>query len=159
MDSSNESGPGGSGSARTVQVDDANAEASRVSIQILDIIAVKGKVSEPGPQVSECSGKDSTKYFRMRHAWSLSHATKSELSDAMVRLKENLPEKGWNIVEYGPNNSRAKTLELTADNKEKQYSLNVEFWDERQSDGKSMLLVNVVSDCFRVPEGQTVDRY
>lgn len=158
----NESNDGESEYARsikTVKVERARTEISNISSQVLDMIAVKGKVSEPGPTVSECPGRDPEEYFKMHHVWSLSNAPHSELQEALPRLRENLPRSGWSVVDYGPNNSRAKTLVLTADNTEKQYALNIEFWDERQSDGEPMLLVNVVSACFKVPGGLTVDRY
>ncbi|WP_031093198.1 MULTISPECIES: hypothetical protein [unclassified Streptomyces] len=51
--------------------------------------------------------------------------------------------------------------ELTADHTEKKFAVNVEFW-EKDSGGDTnapTLVVNVVSACYQVPEGEEVDRY
>ncbi|MGW7519566.1 hypothetical protein ACWGJ2_28640 [Streptomyces sp. NPDC054796] len=141
-------------------IEKADAETKRVSSQVLDIIDVEGKVSEPGPRVTSCSDKNAEKFFKMLHPWSLTGTSNEELRQAMTRLRENLPKKGWKIVGYGRNNSKDKSLELTADNHEKRFGLNVELWEEAEGSGeKPKLIVNVVSGCYRVPEGETVDRY
>ncbi|MEU2295024.1 hypothetical protein ACFY9H_00065 [Streptomyces bacillaris] len=145
----------------TRSVDEVDAETKRISSQILDIIAVKGVTSKSGPGVSTCDGAERGKLFLMRHPWSLTGASDAELAKAMNRLKEDLPKHGWKIVGYGPNSSKAKSLELTADHIEKKFAVKVELW-EKNSGGDSnepTLLVNVVSACYQVPEGQRVDGY
>ena len=68
--------------------------------------------------------------------------------------------KGWEIVQYGPNKSRAKTLELTADHAKERFSVNVEFWEKRNDgDSDPKLIVNVISACYEVPEGENADQY
>ncbi|MFB7271233.1 hypothetical protein [Streptomyces sp. NPDC056244] len=145
----------------TRSVDAVDAEAKRISSQVLDIIAVKGEVSEPGPGVGTCAGLDRDKYFTVRHPWSLTAATDAELAQAMTRLKEGLPEQGWKITQYGRNNSPAKSLELTADHTGKKFGVNVEFWEKGTSgnDNPPSLVVTVVSGCFQVPEGEKVKHY
>ncbi|WP_260988182.1 hypothetical protein [Streptomyces sp. CFMR 7] len=145
----------------TRSVDEVDAETKQISSQILDIIAVKGVTSKSGPGVSTCDGAERGKLFLMRHPWSLTGASDAELAKAMTRLKEDLPKHGWKIVGYGPNSSKAKSLELTADHIEKKFAVKVELW-EKNSGGDSnepTLLVNVVSACYRVPEGEKIDRY
>lgn len=145
----------------TRSVDDVDAETKQISSQILDIIAVKGVMSKSGPGVSACEGAERGKMFLMRHPWSLTGASDAELMKAMTRLKGDLPKHGWKIVGYGPNSSKAKSLELTADHIEKKFAVKVELW-EKNSGGDSnepTLLVNVVSACNQVPEGERVDRY
>ncbi|GGU66980.1 MULTISPECIES: hypothetical protein [Streptomyces] len=145
----------------TRSVDEVDAETKQISSQILDIIAVKGVTSKSGPGVSTCDGAERGKLFLMRHPWSLTGASDAELAKAMNRLKEDLPKHGWKIVGYGPNSSKAKSLELTADHIEKKFAVKVELW-EKNSGGDSnepTLLVNVVSACYQVPEGQRVDGY
>ncbi|MFC9143623.1 hypothetical protein ACFWGE_14715 [Streptomyces bacillaris] len=145
----------------TRSVDEVDAETKRISSQILDIIAVKGVTSKSGPGVSTCDGAERGKLFLMRHPWSLTGASDAELAKAMNRLKEDLPKHGWKIVGYGPNSSKAKSLELTADHIEKKFAVKVELW-EKNSGGDSnepTLLVNVVSACYQVPEGEKIDRY
>ncbi|MFC8725064.1 hypothetical protein [Streptomyces bacillaris] len=145
----------------TRSVDEVDAETKQISSQILDIIAVKGVTSKSGPGVSTCDGAERGKLFLMRHPWSLTGASDAELAKAMTRLKEDLPKHGWKIVGYGPNSSKAKSLELTADHIEKKFAVKVELW-EKNSGGDSnepTLLVNVVSACYQVPEGEKIDRY
>ncbi|MFB6905359.1 hypothetical protein ACFCWB_13970 [Streptomyces bacillaris] len=145
----------------TRSVDDVDAETKQISSQILDIIAVKGVMSKSGPGVSACDGGERGKMFLMRHPWSLTGSSDAELQEAMSRLKKDLPKHGWKIVDYGPNSSKAKSLELTADHVEKKFAVKVEFW-EKNSGGDSnepTLLVNVVSACYQVPEGEKIDQY
>ncbi|MBW1604448.1 hypothetical protein JJV70_20540 [Streptomyces sp. JJ66] len=136
-----------------------NNEIKSVSSRILDIVALEGKVSEPGPGVGECPGKDLDTYFIMRHTWSLASEDRKSLAASMEKLKHELPESGWEIKEYGPKNNQNRTLRLLADHPEKKYGINVEFWEQRKSDGKPMLLVGVVSACYQVPPGDTVEHY
>ncbi|MET8378440.1 hypothetical protein [Streptomyces microflavus] len=145
----------------TRSVDDVDAETKQISSQILDIMAVKGTMSKSGPGVSTCEGADRGKLFLMRHPWSLTGPSDAELMKAMTRLKEDLPKHGWKVVRYGPNSSKAKSLELTADHVEKKFAVKVEFWEENSGGDTNdpTLLVNVVSACYQVPEGEKVDRY
>lgn len=141
------------------EVDQATSDILQVSNGLLDVIAVQGQVSDPGPSVAECSGKNFEKYFRMHHVWSVSGVKDPIMKEAMERLKEQLPKMGWEIVEYGPNGSREGTLELTAGHKEKKHSANVELWEGSKNSGSPMLFINVASSCYQVPVGTTVDRY
>ncbi|MQS39309.1 hypothetical protein FFZ77_28130 [Streptomyces katsurahamanus] len=143
--------------AGTKSLDDATNDTQRVSSDLLDLIKVKGKASEPGPRVSECGdGKDREKYFQMRHPWSLTPASGDELAGVMERLKGELPEHGWKIVHYERDSSRNKNLRLTADHDERKFSVSIVHLAKNE---KPKLSVTVVSGCYQVPEGQRVDRY
>ncbi|MEI5033531.1 hypothetical protein RB201_14075 [Streptomyces sp. S1A(2023)] len=50
-------------------------QAEKVSSEIYDLIGIKGKASDTGPGVSECSGKDPDKYFQIFHPWSFTPAS------------------------------------------------------------------------------------
>ncbi|WP_329068570.1 hypothetical protein [Streptomyces sp. NBC_01429] len=142
----------------TRAVDDVKSAAEKTSSRILDIIAVKGAVSEPGPGVTTCEGADPGRLFTVYHPWSITGSSDEELGKAMRRLKSELPGEGWEIVQYGPNSSRDKTLELTADHAEKKLGLNVELWEQSEGeDGKPKLIVNVISACYQAPDGEEVD--
>ncbi|MFJ1645526.1 hypothetical protein [Streptomyces sp. NPDC088258] len=142
----------------TRAVDDVMSATEKTSSRILDLIAVKGKVSEPGPGVTTCEDAEPGQLFSVYHPWSVTGSSDDELAKAMRRLKSELPGEGWEIVEYGPNSSRDRTLELTADHAEKKLGLNVEFWKQNEGeDGKPKLIVNVVSACYRAPDGEEVD--
>ncbi|MFI1400157.1 hypothetical protein [Streptomyces sp. NPDC020681] len=136
----------------TLGVDEARAKTKSVSGQIFDMIGLgQARTTEPGPGVSTCE-QDPDHLFLSRHPWSLYGVPAAELEQGFQRLRETLPKKGWKVVEYGPNKSAAKTLELTADSEKEHFSVNAELRvgaDEKQP----LILVNVVSGCYRAPEG------
>lgn len=145
-------------SAGTRSLDDATDDTKKISSQILDAIGLKGKPGENGPGVSRGCGpnEDPKKFYQMRHTWGFRGPTRDELAGAMKRLKEELPKQGWKIVEYARNNSRNKTLELTADNDKEKFSVKVSF---REKDQPPALMVRVISGCYQIPEGQEIDRF
>ncbi len=74
----------------------------------------------------------------------------------MERLKGELPKRGWKVVEYGPNTSKNKSIELTADNDKREAQRQDrsfrEGWD-------ASLNLMVVSGCYQVPDGEKADRF
>lgn len=144
----------------TRAVEAVNAETKKISSQLFDLIAIKGKVDGAGPGSSQC-GDDQDRNFLMRHSWSISGSSDTQVSQAMTRLKEGLPKQGWKIVSYERNNSPAKSLTLIADHDEKKFGVNVEFWEKGKSGNNNppALVVTVVSGCFQVPEGEKADHY
>ncbi|MEU3183602.1 hypothetical protein ABZ707_05210 [Streptomyces sp. NPDC006923] len=144
----------------TLGVEEARSKTKDVSSQIFDMIGIKqGKTTEPGPSISPCE-QDPERLFLSRHPWSLYGVSEEELKQGFARLRENLPKRGWKIVEYGPNKSAARTLELTADFEKERFSVNAELniggepeKDHVSADDEPLILVNVVSGCFRAPEG------
>ncbi|MFF9086806.1 hypothetical protein ACF1BE_10405 [Streptomyces sp. NPDC014991] len=143
-------------SAGTSTSSAAADELERVSSGIHDLIGVRGKTSDSRATVTECSGKDPDKYFRVLHPWSFSPASPGDLGVAMQRLKEALPKHGWKIVEYGPDTSRNKNLRLTADNDAKRAGVHIV---QMAKDNPPMLSVDVVSGCYQVPDGQEVEHF
>lgn len=144
----------------TLGVEEARKKTMAVSSQIFDLIGIKnGKATETGAGVSPCK-EDPDHLFSSRHPWGIDGVSDEELTQGFARLKERLPRHGWKIVQYGPNNSAAKTLELTADSEKERYSVNAELLvandsakDHPSATEKSSILVTVVSGCFRAPEG------
>ncbi|MER5768003.1 hypothetical protein [Streptomyces sp. NPDC001985] len=144
-------------SAGTKSIDDATRATEEISSEIMDLIGLKGKATEPGPRVSECGdGKDREKYYQMYHPWSLTPASGSELNGVMERLKEELPKHGWKIVQYEQDNSANKNLRLTADNDDRKFSLRIVHLAKNK---RPQLSVGVVSGCYQVPDGERVDRF
>ena len=142
--------------AGTSNTQDAADEAERVSSELYDLIGVEGVASDTGPGVSECGDKDPEKYFRIFHAWTFTPASADRLDGVMERLRTQLPGQGWKVVAYGPDTSRNKNLSLTADNDGKKYSVKIAHFAK---DATPNLNLMVVSGCYRVPEGETVDRF
>ncbi len=144
-------------SSGTRSIEDARSDTKKVSSDILDVIGLKGKVSEPGPGVTRCGeNKDSDKFFRMRHPWSFTTSSGEQLDEAMKRLRDELPEHGWKVVQYGHDNSQNKNLNLTADNDKKKFSVHITYFAK---DTPPKLAVRVISGCYQVPEGERVDQY
>lgn len=145
---------------RTREVEAAREDARSVSSQLLDVMDLDGEVTEPGPGVSPCEGSDSDTRFTIRHPWSVHGVPVADMEAAMRRLKAGLPERGWKIVSYGPDRSKARNLQLVADYEhgDKHFSANVRLLDERDGDAgqRSLINVSLVSACFQVPEGQKV---
>ncbi|MFI1971671.1 hypothetical protein [Streptomyces cinnamoneus] len=85
----------------------------------------------------------------------------------MEHLKVELPKQGWKVVSYGPDKSALKSIELIADSTKSKFSVNITFLDKRKvvkgdpltEIQTSGIKVDLVSACFRVPEGKTVDQY
>lgn len=135
---------------------EAADETEKVSSQLYDLIGIKGKASDSQPGVSDCSGKDPEKYFQIFHPWGFYPASPDQLAGVMERLKEELPKHGWKVVEYGPDTSKNKNMNLTADNDEKKHSVNIVHQAKNKLPKLSFM---VVSGCYQVPEGQTVERF
>ncbi|HET6860010.1 MAG TPA: hypothetical protein VFH94_23315 [Streptomyces sp.] len=131
-------------------------EAEKISSELYDLIGIKGKLSKTGAGVTECGDKDPEKFFKTFHPSSLVPASVDQLDGVMERLKKELPEHGWKVVEYGVDNSKNKNLNLTADNDAKKFSVKI----VRQLEGKTpSLSLMVVSGCYQVPDGEKVERF
>ncbi|UZI31008.1 hypothetical protein [Streptomyces sp. VB1] len=131
-------------------------QAEKVSSEIYDLIGIKGKASDTGPGVSECSGKDPDKYFQIFHPWSFTPASADQLDGVMERLKEKLSKHGWKVTNYGPGTSKNKSISLTADNDGKKHSVRITHYDKRNPPKLSLM---VVSGCYQVPAGEKVQHF
>lgn len=143
-------------SAGTSTSRDASDAMEKVSSGIYDLIGVKGKTSNSRPGVMDCSGKDTKTYFRIFHPWSFYPTSSSDLDTAMERLKTELPKQGWEIVEYGPDTSKNKNINLTADNDKKKVSVKI---IKMAKEDPPMLSLDLVSGCYKVPDGEKVERF
>ncbi|MCZ1009185.1 hypothetical protein [Streptomyces lydicus] len=135
----------------------AEEDGRSLSSEIYAMMGLKNaKITKPGPHAALCEEGDPERYYMVRHAWAVHGVPFKDLEQAMERLKKEMPEKGWNIVKYGPDSSPAKTLELMADSTEKKFSVAVHLLDERKKSRESRIAVSLVSTCFEVPAGKTV---
>ncbi|MGW1195156.1 hypothetical protein ACWD4B_04755 [Streptomyces sp. NPDC002536] len=149
----------------TQEIDAARKTAKELSSEILDAISLKGRVSGSGPGVSRCD-EDPDHLYKIRHAWSVWGVPEEEMQRSLERLKDELPKRGWKVVRYGRDSSQAKNIEMVADSTKSKFSANITFMDKRgvkeaspQSSSTSGIMVDLVSACFRVPQGKTVDEY
>ncbi|MFF6878460.1 hypothetical protein ACFY9S_24560 [Streptomyces sp. NPDC012474] len=143
-------------SSGTSTSSDAAQEAEKASSELYNLIGLKGKASDTGPGVKECGKKDPEKYFQIFHSWSFTPTSPQQLESAMERLKANLPKHGWKVVDYGPDTSRNKNLNLTADNDTKKFSVNITY---RAKDNSPHLNFFVVSGCYQVPDGEKIEQF
>jgi hypothetical protein len=143
-------------SAGTSTSSDAADALEGVSSGIHDLIGVQGKTSDSRATVTECSGKDPDKYFRILHPWSFAPASAGDLEGVMQQLRTALPKRGWKIVEYGPDTSRNKNVQLTADDDAQKASVHIV---HMAKDKPPMLSVDVISGCYQVPDGQRVEHF
>ncbi|WP_171991028.1 hypothetical protein [Streptomyces sp. JHA26] len=135
---------------------DAADEMERVSSGIYDLIGVKGKASDSHSTVTDCPGKDKNTYFQILHPWSFRPTAASDLDVAMDRLEAELPKHGWNIVDYGPDSSKNRNVRMTADNDREKASVVVV---KMAKEDPPMLSLDVVSGCYKVPDGQEIQRF
>ncbi|WP_431042400.1 hypothetical protein ACQUSR_11105 [Streptomyces sp. P1-3] len=139
-------------------VDEARSKTKEVSSRILEMIDIKGKVTEPGPGVSRCEeGSGGAELYKTRHPWSVYGISDESVERGMGNLRKRLPGKGWKIVKDGKANSKAQDPEIVAENKKEQFA--VHFLGEKgTATGDPMISVDVVSACFRAPAGTDLDR-
>ncbi|MFI0976122.1 hypothetical protein ACH4SP_03730 [Streptomyces sp. NPDC021093] len=142
--------------AGTSTSSDAADAMEKVSSGIYDLLGMKGKASDSQPGVMDCSGKDTKTYFRIFHPWSFKAASVSDLDKAMERLKSELPKHGWEIKSYGPDTSKNKNMNLIADNDKKKVSIDV---TNMAKGDAPMLSLDLVSGCYKVPDGKEVERF
>ncbi|WP_186777850.1 hypothetical protein [Streptomyces salinarius] len=142
--------------AGTSTSSDAADTVERVSSGIYDLIGVQGKASDDQSTVMSCSDENRETHFRILHPWSFYPATASDLHVAMEQLKTELPKNGWKIVDYGPDTSKNKNIRMTADNDDKKASIRVV---EMAKNDPPKLSMDVVSGCFRIPDGQEIERF
>lgn len=143
-------------SAGTSTSREAVETTKKVSSELYDLIGIKGEASNSGAGVTECGNKDPDKYFQIFHPWSFTPASTDQLDGVMERLKEELPKHGWKVVEYGPNTSKNKSMQLTADNDKKKHSVKITHFAKGKTPSLNLM---VVSGCYQVPDGEKVDRF
>ncbi|GAB2924804.1 hypothetical protein [Streptomyces mayteni] len=144
----------GSASLTVRSVEDARADARGLSSSILDLSGVQGRVSEPGPRVTTCEeDPDRERLYRIRHSWSITETSAESLAAGMDRLRSQLPQEGWEVVEEGELNNAERTPRILFENNEVEYAANVTL--EGGDSDAPLLVVTLVSACFSTPEGES----
>ncbi|MFF2377143.1 hypothetical protein ACFVUW_22435 [Streptomyces xiamenensis] len=154
MPDDSEAASGGEARRTVKSIEDARVETREISSRVLDIVAVRGDVSEPGPGVDVCGDDpDSDVLYKMYHSWSVSGVARDVLEEGMGRARRDLPEEGWNIVEDGEKNNANRSPRILFEHDEVQYAINMTLFGSADD---PLLSVSLVSGCFRTPEGETV---
>ncbi|KPC61346.1 hypothetical protein ADL29_24910 [Streptomyces chattanoogensis] len=143
-------------SAGTATTFQASQALKQVSSQIYDFAGVPGKASKPGPGVRECDGRDKDTYFQMYHPWNFAPTKASDIDVAMENLKKKLKTGGWAIKDIYHDNSPNKALNLIADNVSKKVSVWI---IQLKKDKQPSFAIEVTSGCYKIPDGQEIDRF
>ncbi|MEU6403584.1 hypothetical protein [Streptomyces sp. NPDC046985] len=137
-------------------VDEARAKAKGVSSSLYEMLGMPAaKVTQPGPGVTSCD-EDPGHLYKTAHPWSVYGVSEDALKAGFERLREELPKKGWRIVDYGHEKSEAKSLFLTADSERDRFSVNAVLMVSTPTNPHEkdpLLMLNVVSGCWRAPAG------
>ncbi|MFC0599715.1 hypothetical protein [Streptomyces palmae] len=140
-------------------VDEARSKTERISSRLLEMIEVKGKVTEPGPGVSRCEGESGdSELYKTLHPWSVYGISDESVERGMNNLRKRLPESGWTILKDGKVNSEARDPEILAENKKEYFAVHI-VGEKRTASGEPMISVEVVSACFRAPKGTLKGQY
>ncbi|MGC9380285.1 hypothetical protein [Streptomyces sp. MH13] len=114
-------------------------------------MALKGRVTDTGAMTMRCANYDTDEeVYRARHPWSIYQVPVAEMEEAMNRLRDGLPKKGWEIVEDGVDDSPAKSPHIVAESAGKEYAVDVRLLDERKyGNDPSLIEVTVESACYK----------
>ncbi|MFE7619260.1 hypothetical protein [Streptomyces sp. NPDC057496] len=136
---------------KTQDSDTAKAGVERTSSRILEILGVKGKVTETGAMTSRCSDYDpDEEVYRARHPWSIYKAPFADMQKGMDRLRVELPKDGWKIIRDGVDGSRAKSPQIMAESKGGEFAVDVRLHRaSKVGNAPDLLEVTVESACYR----------
>lgn len=125
-------------------------EISKLSSRIFDVMAIKSKVTEPGPNVQPCesSDGDAGKLYRVRHPWSAYGVGNEVMGKGMANLRQELPRQGWKIEKVGDDGSKNKNMQILAVH-EKTLSQAEITWLKGLDGHEPLIEVNLYSRCFR----------
>ncbi|WP_416960137.1 hypothetical protein [Streptomyces sp. Agncl-13] len=127
-----------------------NSEISGLSSQIFDVMAIKSKVTEPGPNIQPCEsgGGDSGELNWIRHPWSAYGVGNDVMEKGMANLRQGLPKQGWKIEKVGDDGSSNKNMQSLVVH-EKTLSQAEITWLKGLDGNEPLIEVNLYSRCFR----------
>ncbi|MFF1462542.1 hypothetical protein [Streptomyces sp. NPDC058330] len=131
--------------------DTVRAGVERVSSRILDILDVKGEVTDTGAMTVRCSDYDpDEEVYRARHPWSIYKTPFMDMGKGMDRLRAELPKEGWKIVQDGVDGSKAKSPQIVAESKGGEFAVDVRLHEASEiGNAPDLLEVTVESACYR----------
>lgn len=140
---------------RVRPIEEAESEANAISSELLDLMGVLGKVTEPGAAVTPCEDIDPEleTHYMVRHPWSIYQLRRGTFAEAMRNLRERLPDHGWDIVKDGETRSMARNPEIVAVHTATHHTAQIEWARKRSGDLEQLISVDVDSLCYRAPEG------
>ncbi|WKK21648.1 hypothetical protein QZH56_22680 [Streptomyces olivoreticuli] len=149
---------------RTVHPKDAEALIGRLSSGVLDVTQLHGEMTPGGPAAVSYDQADGK--YSMQHDWSVWKLSPDELTQGFQRLRDGLPGNGWRVTHYGPANSKAQQLEITAVHEKDGASLSAELLIRSTRQGNAagasktdLINFNVASPTYRAPQGVDPSKY
>ncbi|MFF3260586.1 hypothetical protein ACFYWO_15620 [Streptomyces sp. NPDC002932] len=139
--------------AQTRDSDTVKADTERASNRILEMLDVKGKVTETGAMTSPCSDYDSAEeVYRESHPWSIYKASFADMQKGVERLRVELPKDGWKIVKDGRDGSQLNSPQIIAESKGREFAVDVRLHKaSKVGNSPPLLEVTVESRCYRTP--------
>lgn len=136
---------------KTRDSDTVKTDTERTSSRILEILDVKGKVTETGAMTSPCSDYDSDEeVYRQSHPWSIYRASFADMQKGMDRLRIELPKDGWKIVKDGRDGSQLNSPQIIAESKGREFAVDVRLHKaSKVGNSPPLLEVTVESACYR----------
>jgi len=130
--------------------DAVKAEISGLSSRVFDVMAIKSKVTQPGPNVQPCEAGDGDtgKLLRIRHPWSAYGVGNDVMEKAMANLRQELPQQGWKIEKVADDGSKNKNMQILAIH-EKTFSQAEVTWLKGLDGHEPIVSVVLYSRCFR----------
>lgn len=128
------------------------ADVKGVSSRILEILDVKGTVTETGSMTAPCSDSDSAEeVVHESHPWSVYKAPFADMQKGMDRLRVELPKDGWKIVKDGVDRSESKSPQIIAESKGREFMIDVRLHRaSKVGNYPPMLEITVDSACYRL---------
>ncbi|WP_145987753.1 hypothetical protein [Streptomyces hygroscopicus] len=127
-------------------------EVGTLSSRLLEMLKIKGKVTDLAPMASSCQvdDDDTEKYRSVRHSWSMYDVDNNALEKGMDNLAEQLPKQGWRVVKDGPDESRNRNREILAVHTKTHTQMEAT-WMKGLDGHEPMISFAVYSRCFRDP--------
>ncbi|GLV73711.1 hypothetical protein [Streptomyces hygroscopicus] len=127
-------------------------EVGTLSSRLLEMLKIKGKVTDLAPMASSCQvSDDATKKYRsVRHPWSIYDVDNKTLEKGMNNLAAQLPKQGWRVVKDGPDESRNRNREILAVHTKTHTQMEAT-WRKRPEGDDPLISFAVYSRCFRDP--------
>ncbi|MFI8940459.1 hypothetical protein [Streptomyces syringium] len=98
--------------------------ARRQSSLILDTSGLKRETTNGAPIVSAC--KEVEHGYRVTHSWKVYGSSQEELTQALERLREKLPERGWKVHRFEHAKSKARQMQLDVEDVRQHHTVTIE---------------------------------
>ncbi|MEV5975342.1 hypothetical protein [Streptomyces sp. NPDC051921] len=126
-------------------------DVEKTSSRVLEMLALKGKVTEAGAMIAPCSDyEDEEHVYRAHHPWSVYGVPFADMQKAFDHLRDELPKNGWRIVKDGVDGSVAKSPQIVAESSEGEFAVDVRLHRANKAENAPELIeVTVESACFK----------